>query len=102
MTAAAVMPAGQNGKSLMLEVQLEIGLLNALFGADRPMGVSDLEMQLRCHRRHLFRAITAQYRMGNVRKGQPVELTKVGRFAIIAGRLALPRPIDRAAFLIVN
>ncbi|MBV2149263.1 hypothetical protein KRZ98_13380 [Sphingobium sp. AS12] len=102
MTDAAVMPARQNGKSFMLDVQLQIGLLNALFDSDRPMSVSDLEMQLRCHRRDLFRAITAQYRLGNVRKGQPVELTKAGRCAITAGRLAFPRPIDRVAPLIVN
>lgn len=102
MTTVAVTPARQNGKSFMLDVQLEISLINALFDADSPMSVSDLEMQLRCHRRHLFRAITAQYRLGNVRKGQPVELTKAGRFAIAAGRIAFARATDCAPLPIVN
>ena len=102
MTTVAVAPARQKGKSFMLDVQLEISLLNVLFDADGPMRVSDLEMQLGGHRRHLFRAITAQYRLGNVRKGQPVELTKAGRFAITAGRLAFARPTDCASTTIIN
>lgn len=82
------MPARQCGKSFTHAEHLEVALLNALFDAARPMIPSDLEMQLRCTRRDLFRAIAAQYRLGNVRRGQPVELTKSGHIAIAAGRFA--------------
>ncbi|QDC38386.1 hypothetical protein [Sphingobium fuliginis] len=82
------MPARKCGKSFSHAEHLEIGLLNALFDAGHPMSVSDLEMKLRCTRRDLFRAITAQYRLGNVRKGQPVELTNSGHIAVAAGRYA--------------
>jgi len=66
---------------------VEFGLLNALFDAGRPMTVAELESRLRHTRRDIFRAITAQYRHGNVRKGQPVELTISARRAIAAGRM---------------
>lgn len=102
MTAVLAIQAHRGGKSLILDMQLEISLLNALFDAVHPMTVIDLETQLRCHRRDLFRAITAQYRLGNVRKGQPVELTKSARIAITAGRCAIPRPIDLATTVIIN
>ncbi|WP_176597330.1 MULTISPECIES: hypothetical protein [Sphingobium] len=82
------MPARKCGKSFSHAEHLEIGLLNALFDAGHPVSASDLETKLRCTRRDLFRAITAQYRLGNVRKGQPVELTNSGHIAIAAGRHA--------------
>lgn len=82
------MPARQCGKSFSHAEQIEISLLNALFDAAHPMTAADLETKMRCTRRDLFRAITAQYRHGNVRKGQPVELTKSGHIAVAAGRHA--------------
>lgn len=85
---AITVPARKCGKTFSHAEHLEIGLLNALFDAHHPLSVSDLETKLRCTRRDLFRAITAQYRHGNVRKGQPVELTKSGHFAVAAGRYA--------------
>lgn len=82
------MPARKCGKSFSHAEQIEIGLLNALFDAGHPLTVTDLETKLRCHRRDLLRAITAQYRHGNIRKGQPVELTTSGHIAVAAGRYA--------------
>ena len=82
------MPARKCGKSFSHAEHIEIGLLNALFDAGQPLSVTDLETQLRCTRRDLLRAITAQYRHGNVRKGQPVTLTKSGHIAVAAGRYA--------------
>ena len=82
------MPARMRAKSFSHAEHLQIGLLNVLFDAGHPMSVTDLETKLRCTRRDLFRAITAQYRHGNVRKGQPIELTNSGHIAVAAGRHA--------------
>lgn len=65
-------------------------LLNALYDAARPMSVTELETQLRVTRRDLWSAVRAQAVLGNVRKGQPLELTAAARAAIAAGRSAQP------------
>lgn len=65
-------------------------LLNALYDAAHPMSVTELETQLRVTRRDLWSAIRAQAVLGNVRKGQPLELTAAARAAIAAGRSAQP------------
>ena len=68
-------------------------LLNALFDATRPMSVTELETQLRVTRRDLWSAVRAQAVLGNVRKGQPLELTAAARAAIAAGRSAQPAAV---------
>ncbi|MFC4593765.1 hypothetical protein [Sphingobium tyrosinilyticum] len=65
-------------------------LLNALFDAAHPMSVTELQIQLRVTRRDLWSAVRAQAVLGNVRKGQPLELTAAARAAIAAGRSAQP------------
>ena len=65
-------------------------LLNALYDATHPMSVTELETQLRVTRRDLWSAVRAQAVLGNVRKGQPIELTAAARAAIAAGRSAQP------------
>lgn len=65
-------------------------LLNALYDTAHPMSVTELEIQLRVTRRDLWSAIRAQAVLGNVRKGQPLELTAAARAAIAAGRSAHP------------
>lgn len=82
------MPAYKCGKSFTHAEQVEISLLNALFDATHPLTATDLEMQLRCTRRDLLRAIREQYRHGNVRKGQPTELTNFRHIAVATGRYA--------------
>ncbi|GLV28476.1 hypothetical protein TomTYG75_09980 [Sphingobium sp. TomTYG75] len=68
-------------------------LLNALFDATHPMSVTELETQLRVTRRDLWSAVRAQATLGNVRKGQPLELTAAARAAIAAGRAAYPAAV---------
>lgn len=79
-------PARQCGKSFAMDKQAR--LLNALFDASQPLSVSELEAQLRITRRDLWSAIRAQANVGNLRKGQPLELTAAARVAIAAGRTA--------------
>ena len=81
------MPADQCGKSAFAQ-QAQARLLNALFDARHPLSVSELETQLRITRRDLWSAIRTQANVGNLRKGQPVELTAAARVAIAAGRTA--------------
>ena len=68
-------------------------LLNALYDAAHPMSVTELETQLRVTRRDLWSAVRAQAVLGNVRKGQPLELTAAARAAIAAGRAAYPAAV---------
>jgi hypothetical protein len=81
------MPARQCGKSFAADVQAR--LLNALFDTGHAMSITELETQLRVTRRDLWTAIRAQALLGNIRKGQPLELTASARVAIQAGRSAL-------------
>lgn len=69
---------------------VEIRLLNVLFDAGRPMSVSELEGAVGCIRCDLWNAIRQQHRLGNIRKGQPIELLPSAQIAIAAGRLAHP------------
>ena len=72
---------------------VQVRLLNALFDATHPMSVTELETQLRVTRRDLWSAVRAQAVLGNVRKGQPLELTAAARAAIAAGRSAQPAAV---------
>ena len=72
---------------------VQVRLLNALYDATHPMSVTELETQLRVTRRDLWSAIRAQAVLGNVRKGQPLELTAAARAAIAAGRSAQPAAV---------
>lgn len=84
----------QQGRRIIADaffsVNLQMRMLNALFDAARPMSVTELETQLRVTRRDLWSAVRAQAVLGNVRKGQPLELTAAARAAIAAGRSAQP------------
>lgn len=82
------MPARRCGKNFTHLQLLEMRLLNALFDTQAPMTVTELEHILRCKRGDLWQAIRRQYMLANIKKGQPVELTSSGHFAIAAGRLA--------------
>jgi len=73
-------------------VNLQLRMLNALFDAKRPMSASELETQLRCTRRDLWNAVRAQAQLGNIKKGQPIELTNSANIAIAAGRAASATP----------
>lgn len=88
---AVPMPARQCRPTFAQNVQAR--LLNALFDATRPMSVTELETQLRVTRRDLWSAIRAQAMLGNLRKGQPVELTAAARVAIGAGRAAIDQQV---------
>jgi len=73
-------------------VNLQLRMLSALYDAKRPMSVSELETQLRCTRRDLWNAVRAQAQLGNIKKGQPIELTSSANIAIAAGRAASATP----------
>lgn len=81
------LPVRKCGKSAFAQ-QAQARLLNALFDARHPLSVTELEAQLRITRRDLWSAIRAQANVGNLRKGQPIELTAAARVAIAAGRRA--------------
>lgn len=73
--------------------KVQARLLNALYDATHPVSVTELETQLRVTRRDLWSAVRAQAVLGNVRKGQPLELTAAARAAIAAGRAAHPAAV---------
>lgn len=89
-------PARQGSRIIanaFFAVNLQMRMLNALFDAAHQMSVTELETQLRVTRRDLWSAIRAQAVLGNVRKGQPLELTAAARAAIAAGRSAKPAAV---------
>ena len=87
-----VSTAAQQGGPIIADaiysVNLQMKLLGALFNADRTMSASELEAQLRCTRRDLWSAVRAQAQLGNIKKGQPIQLAPSAHIAIAAGRLA--------------
>jgi len=88
MTHLAIQPTRRCGKSIWHLQQVEMLLLNALFDAPAPMSVTDLETALDCIRRDIWQAIQRQRQLGNIKKGQPIELTASARIAMAAARLA--------------
>lgn len=66
---------------------LEQSMLAVLFDRSQPMTVSELHGELRCTRRDLWWAIRCQHNLGNIKRGEPVELTAAARVAIAAGRM---------------
>ena len=92
----AVTSAARQGSAIIADaffsVNLQLRMLNALYDAKRPMSVSELETQLRCIRRDLWNAVRAQAQLGNIKKGQPIELTSSANIAIAAGRAASATP----------
>ena len=87
----------QQGRRIIADaffsVNLQMRMLNALYDAAHPMSVTELETQLRVTRRDLWSAVRAQAVLGNVRKGQPLEITAAARAAIAAGRAAHPAAV---------